>query len=691
VNGVKLEGGTVRFEESGEWREPYHPQALHELSMFESHFGFQHQPFAATPDPRAWFATPRLRELVDELTVRLETGQGICLLTGAAGLGKSLICRVVAQELSAPCHVLYLAAPAVLAPRSLFQTLLSELDHSLPGLDLHEMRLALLQTLREQVRADRPCVLLVDEAHLLPRRLFEELRALTVLDEQAQPLLRLMLAGQPRLEELLTGAEFDALNQQVASHQLLEPLSLTESVEYILHRVYWAGGDTAGLFSIPALDFIVQACSGIPRLLNRLCDQSLLVTEAAQLSQVDLPQVETALDSLRHLPLAWNEEFLRRRGLATDFQNDSGEAPRQPLERAETGDLDWNELSTSEDLPPESFATHADPAADIGDVVEPDHGPAAHEDAPAGDSHFAEQTAEDPTLEPENAEEDDLSADFTHPGAAQIAFPWRDTPRRSVNLPPITGDFEPIEEAFEGHSSAVPSPVGLTFDERALAEEWSRRLRRELPQVPLSLPPEPPSDVAHEGRVPPPRETLSTPVPTVSTPWNSATATSPQPSPTRSSTTASTASVTAARGGFLTPRLAIGSLTERSLEEGDLVYDVVEPEEPALANPRARRPRLVNGISVVAEAVASATVSAAARSPETSNSGTIEVPTAPRRVAELSTPDHDEPTATSVAVTHPAHEIPAPRGSQGSGLGRLFTVLRHKLDSSRSRIQRPQQ
>ena len=124
--------------------------------MFESHFGFQHPPFAATPDPRSWFVTPRLRELVDELVVRLETGQGICLLTGAAGLGKSLLCRVIAQELAAPCHVLYLAAPAVLAPRSLFQTLLSDLDHSLPGLELHELRLALLQTLREQVRADRP-------------------------------------------------------------------------------------------------------------------------------------------------------------------------------------------------------------------------------------------------------------------------------------------------------------------------------------------------------------------------------------------------------------------------------------------------------------------------------------------------------------------------------------------------------
>ena len=699
--------------------------------MFESHFGFQHPPFAATPDPRSWFATPRLRELVDELAVRLETGQGICLLTGAAGLGKSLICRVVAQELASPCHVLYLAAPAVLAPRSLFQTLLSELDHSLPGLDLHELRLALLQTLREQVRADRPCVLLVDEAHLLPRRLFEELRALTVLDEQAQPLLRLMLAGQPRLEELLTGAEFDALNQQVATHQLLEPLSLTESVEYILHRVYWAGGDTAGLFSIPALDFIVQACSGIPRLLNRLCDQSLLVTEASQLSQVDLPQVETALDSLRHLPLAWNEEFLRRRGLVDAPRESFAEASSLPatdaspsLDLEDHEPLEWNDRSEHEGLSHDPLATEDDLESPLAeDVVEPDVWPPPREQVAASAPALPEPVGED-------AADDDLPADFADEPPAPIAFPWRDAVTSAVGIPPATGDFEPIEEAFDGDSPRVPAPTGVTFDERALAEEWSRRLRRDLPQVPLALPPEPPPNVALEGRVPPawdpPRHS-----PADAPKWNAAanasehstigqapvvnspTGNSPVRGPARPAPGASTAAVPTASPGLLTPRLAIGSLTERSLDEGDLVYDVVEPEEPPLATPRGRRPRLMNGIAVVAEMISTetlpaepvagagdpvtssvatgsaATWSAAAGPPATRVHGTPAASTVDstvaRPVADPPAVDEQEPAAAAVQVTHPPHEVPAPRGSTKPGLGRLFTVLRHKLDATRGR------
>ena len=670
-----------------------------ELFMFESHFGFQHPPFAATPDPRSWFATPRLRELVDELVIRLETGQGICLLTGAAGLGKSLLCRVIAQELAAPCHVLYLAAPAVLAPRSLFQTLLSDLDHSLPRLDLHELRLALLQTLREQVRADRPCVLLVDEAHLLPRRLFEELRALTVLDEQAQPLLRLMLCGQPRLEELLTGPEFDALNQQVASHQLLEPLSLTESVEYILHRIYWAGGDTAGLFSIPALDFIVQACAGIPRLLNRLCDQSLLVAQAAQRVQVDLPEVESALESLRHLPLAWNEEFLRRRGLSDASQASFGQfskAPDSPLDpesavanSVETSGPDrWiaqtrgaETLDESHPMDDDHERAVMDEVDDevVDDVVDPDVWPTTAEHAAVGHPAIAAPASHAPDPEWSLPLEDDPSADFAEEPVAPIALPWRDTGKTPAGITPATGDFEPIEESYELDGPRDSLPSGVTFDERALAEEWSRRLRQELPPVPLALPPEPPLDISREGRVPP---AWSGPVesrPAASSPTNPITQKLPW-----DLTPESDSRQVRLPPGMLTPRLAIGSLTERSFNSEDLVYDVIEPEAPSLDTPRTRRPRLVNGIQVVSDGLPGGSAPAACADSSAVDRATVEPRSTETATANSVAVEPEKPAFAAVAVAHPPHELPAPRGSTGPGLGRLFTLLRRKSDAQRS-------
>jgi type II secretory pathway predicted ATPase ExeA len=614
------------------------------MSMFETHFGFQHTPFAATPDPRSFFTTPRLQEQVDELVVRLAAGQGICLLTGGAGLGKSLFCRVVAQQLAAQCHVLYIAAPAVLTPRSLIQSLLTDLDHTLTGLDLHELRLALQQTLREQVRGGRPCALLVDEAHLLPRRLFEELRALTVSDEEGQPLLRLLLTGQPRLEEMLTGAEFDAVNQQLVCHLLLEPLSLTESVEYVLHRVYWAGGDTAGLFSIPALDLIVQVSSGIPRLLNRLCDQSLLVTHAAELPQVGLPQVEAALESLRHLPLPWNEEFLRQRRLATPTPEAADRA-----EFESSLQEDFSETPESEGWSaPIGFEGEATAVAGTGfeepawgaDVIEPETDDATNH-AAAWPS-----TADAPRAMEPVAVIDTLPA---RPGiAARPALPWEMPSPESPTAIEVQNDFEPIEDPYEPVAGPGSSQ---TFDEQALALEWSRRLRQEIPGTMVAAPPEPPREIPIEGRV----RTIETPV--AATPAMAPTDVSVHRSPFP---------------GVLTPRFATGSLSERVRHDPEFDYDVIEPDVPASAPSLTRRLRLANGIpsKPIVDSLGEATA-------ELLPSGVTEtVVTAPAETGE-STRIADQANER-MTVSHPAHPIPAPQSARAPGIGRLFSLLRGK-------------
>ena len=618
--------------------------------MFESHFGFQQPPFAATPDPRSFFTTPRLREQVDELVVRLAAGHGICLLTSAAGLGKSLVCRVVAQELSADSHVLYIAAPAVLTPRSLFQTLLTDLDRTLPGLDLHELRLALQQTLRELVRADRPCTLLVDEVHLLPRRLFEELRALTVLDEEGHPLLRLLLAGQPRLEEMLTGAEFDAVNQQLVCHHLLEPLSLTESVEYILHRVYWAGGDTAGLFSIPALDFIVQVSSGIPRLLNRLCDQSLLVTHSADLPQVGLAEVEAALESLRHLPLPWNEEFLRQRRLsALSLESPVGIADTLADEEFRESALpgDWPQDATESKQSEASWAEPQEEDEPWGDdVIEPESPTVT-----AADSTW-DATEKEP-IAPLSTNRNELRPEAPELIAAALppSLPWGAPQRASQVTVESQHDFESIDDTYEPGVTVGPS---RTFDEQALALEWSRRLKQEMPSTPIAAPPEPPRELPVEGRARPTVETLP---------------------PTAPATSPSTPVQRPAAPGILTPRFTVGSLSDSLLHDPEFAYDVIEPEVPVPAVTSPRRPRLASGtLSMPIDGTTVATVTEPQPIP------LAEVPaTAPAQT--VVEPSLEVDSTGKMTVPHSAHPIPAPQVAKNPGLGRLFSLLRGKTGS----------
>jgi hypothetical protein len=129
----------------------------------------------------------------------------------------------------------------------------------------------------------------------------------------------------------------------------------------------------------------------------------------------------------------------------------------------------------------------------------------------------------------------------------------------------------------------------------------------------------------------------------------------------------------------LTPRLAIGSLTERSLDPENPVYDVIEPEEAPPAIPRTRRPRLVNGIQVVADALPGGRPDAATSDRSPVDSATAATPTSNPIAVEP-----EKPAFTAVSVAHPAHELPAPRGSTAPGLGRLFTLLRRKSDAHRS-------
>ena len=274
--------------------------------MYEAYFNLQKRPFSSTPDASCFFAPESIQETFDELILRAESGQGIGILTAQAGTGKTLLCRRLAAELASRWTPVFLANANFPTRRALLQSVLFELGKPYSGLEEQELRLAVYAALRDLTLAGRGVVLIVDEAHLLSDRLLEELRLLASLAEGRLPLARVILAGQPLLEERMLEPALEALNQRVACHVYLEPLTRRQSIEYVEYRIEWAGGICSQVFTETALESIAAGAGGLPRCLNQLCDQALLLAYVQEQARVTRECVDEALSTLRQLPLRWN-------------------------------------------------------------------------------------------------------------------------------------------------------------------------------------------------------------------------------------------------------------------------------------------------------------------------------------------------------------------------------------------------
>lgn len=278
--------------------------------MYESQFSLKRRPFAATPDPKCFLASGPIQAALDELVVCVEQGQGVAVVSAPAGTGKTLLCERLRLELADRFETVFLRHASFLTRRALLQTILADLNHSYHRQDEQELRLELIPAIRALSPRHEALVLLCDEAHMLSEDLLEELRMLSDLSEHGRPLVRLVLVGQPSLEETLARPGLEALNQRIRAHVCLESFDRTTSQDYIDYRLTWAGGRTAEIFSPEAIEMVVRACEGVPRCINQLCDHALLLAYVAEQKPVSASTIREALQDLRQLPLHWNESLI---------------------------------------------------------------------------------------------------------------------------------------------------------------------------------------------------------------------------------------------------------------------------------------------------------------------------------------------------------------------------------------------
>ena len=269
--------------------------------MQEEYYGFSEKPFSLTPDPKYLYKSESHANAFDLLQYAIRRREGFIVVTGDIGTGKTTLCRAVLEQLDRKTFTALVLNP-FLSEEDLLRLILQDFG-VVSREEMRRGRLAgvskqdLIETLNEFLLSLLPlgagALLIIDEAQNLPRQVLEQIRILSNLETDKEKLLQIVLVGQLNLKDLLRSPDLRQLDQRVSIRYELQPLTRDETSAYIAHRLTIAGGGSIVSFAPQALDQVHKYTSGIPRLINLVCDRALLGGYSARTNRIT-PQIVTA-------------------------------------------------------------------------------------------------------------------------------------------------------------------------------------------------------------------------------------------------------------------------------------------------------------------------------------------------------------------------------------------------------------
>jgi general secretion pathway protein A len=272
--------------------------------VYNEHFGFRRQPFTTTPDPRVFYANTVYREAYASVVYGVRQHKGFVLLTGEVGTGKTTVLRRAVAELEPAVRCVLFSTPAP-GFDDVIGMVCEELRVPTPEPSAVARGRRLHQWLAGEAAEGRTVALLVDEAQNLDDLGLEQLRLLSNLETPGDSLVQIVLAGQPELETKLERHELRALRQRIALRCRLERLTTDREVgEFVDYRLAAAGYHGASLFPPETIARVARYSSGLPRLINILCDNALLATFACGARRVAVETVDEVARDFRLVPVA---------------------------------------------------------------------------------------------------------------------------------------------------------------------------------------------------------------------------------------------------------------------------------------------------------------------------------------------------------------------------------------------------
>ncbi len=244
--------------------------------MYTEFYGLKEFPFNITPDPHFLFLSPVHQEAIQHLRYGIAEKKGFIVLTGEVGCGKTTICRFLLEEIDdKPIETALILNPRV-SETQLLQAILRELGVDKVKRSKQECLEQLNKLLLKLVDEGKDIVLIIDESQNMTFQALENLRLLSNLETNTQKLLQIILIGQPELKEKLQHKSLRQLRQRILVNYDLRPLTREEMEQYIRYRLIIAGANGRPEFTRAAMKKIFKHSRGTPRLVNNLCDKSML-------------------------------------------------------------------------------------------------------------------------------------------------------------------------------------------------------------------------------------------------------------------------------------------------------------------------------------------------------------------------------------------------------------------------------
>ncbi len=269
--------------------------------MYQSYYGLSELPFNITPDPKFLYLSPTHQEALQHLLFGVQERKGFVVLIGEVGCGKTTLCRHFLNQID---HTRFDTA-LILNPRvnekQMLRAILTELGETELARSHNDLVAQMNTVLLTRIAAGRDIILIIDEAQNLSFEVLEQIRLLSNLETDKQKLLQIVLMGQPELKDILLRPELRQLRQRILIHYNLKPLGVSDLAHYIQHRITLAGGMGRPYFTRWALRAIQRYSEGIPRIINNLCDKSILAAYIRESDEVTYWDVRRAIKDLRSL------------------------------------------------------------------------------------------------------------------------------------------------------------------------------------------------------------------------------------------------------------------------------------------------------------------------------------------------------------------------------------------------------